>query len=195
MRCLLPLFFGACGLGCATTSAPPDSKAPAATSLQVSYGEKTHNAPTAGGDGGTPYRQLCPDSWVVTGLRGANGLYVDRVGVICSPLQLRRAEKKSGTGLSAACQRGDAKACMDAGDAAETDRQRARFYRAAALAYREASVATPRRRPATKPRPSNPVRSHRPLDYATIVTKIDDFTYALDWDGLDQVLTDLTQLS
>jgi hypothetical protein len=61
--------------------------------LEVSLGSNTFNAPSAGGDGGTPYQQLCPDGYVVTGMRGGSGLYVDRVGIICSPLELK--EKKS----------------------------------------------------------------------------------------------------
>ena len=53
---------------------------------KITLGDNTFNAPTAGGDGGTLFQQLCPDGYVVTGLRGGAGLYIDRVGIICSPL-------------------------------------------------------------------------------------------------------------
>ena len=58
------------------------------------FGGNTFNAPTAGGEGGTPYQQLCPDGYVVTGLRGGSGLYVDRVGIICSPLELQAPQAR-----------------------------------------------------------------------------------------------------
>ncbi len=57
---------------------------------KVTIGTNTFNAPTAGGDGGTPYTQLCPEGYVVTGLRGGSGLYIDRVGIICSPLESKK---------------------------------------------------------------------------------------------------------
>ena len=53
----------------------------------VTIGENTFNSPTAGGDGGTPFQHLCPEGYVMTGFRGAAGLYIDRVGIICSPLE------------------------------------------------------------------------------------------------------------
>lgn len=61
---------------------------------KVTIGSEAYNAPGAGGEGGTPFQQLCPDGYVVTGMRGGSGLYVDRVGVICSPLQQGDAKKK-----------------------------------------------------------------------------------------------------
>jgi hypothetical protein len=59
----------------------------------VTIGTNTFNAPTAGGDGGTPFQQLCPEGYVVTGLRGASGLYLDRIGIICSPLESKKGGK------------------------------------------------------------------------------------------------------
>lgn len=60
---------------------------------KVTLGTNTFNAPTAGGNGGTPFQQLCPEGYVVTGLRGGSGLYIDRVGVICSPLESKSKKK------------------------------------------------------------------------------------------------------
>ena len=60
---------------------------------KVTLGSNTFNAPTAGGNGGTPFQQLCPDGYVVTGLRGGSGLYIDRVGIICSPLESNTKKK------------------------------------------------------------------------------------------------------
>jgi hypothetical protein len=60
---------------------------------KVTIGTNTFNAPTAGGNGGTPYQQLCPEGYVVTGLRGGSGLYIDRVGIICSPLESNSKKK------------------------------------------------------------------------------------------------------
>ncbi len=61
---------------------------------KIVLGSNTFNAPAAGGEGGTPYQQLCPDGYVVTGLRGGSGLYVDRVGIICSPLETKKGPSK-----------------------------------------------------------------------------------------------------
>lgn len=61
--------------------------------LAVTIPDKTHNPKPAGGTGGNPYEQLCPPNWVVTGLRGGSGLYVDRVQIICSPLELSPSKK------------------------------------------------------------------------------------------------------
>ena len=60
---------------------------------KVTLGTNTFNAPTAGGNGGTPFQQLCPEGYVVTGLRGGSGLYIDRVGIICSPLESKSKKK------------------------------------------------------------------------------------------------------
>ncbi len=60
---------------------------------EIKLGTNTFNAPSAGGDGGTPYQQLCPDGYVVTGMRGGSGLYVDRVGIICTPLILQKKKE------------------------------------------------------------------------------------------------------
>lgn len=53
-------------------------------------GTNTFNAPSAGGEGGTPFNQLCPEGYVVTGLRGGSGLYIDRLAIICSPLETKK---------------------------------------------------------------------------------------------------------
>ena len=42
---------------------------------------------SAGGSGGTPYDIRCPENHVVTGIEGGAGRVVDRVTVICSPLE------------------------------------------------------------------------------------------------------------
>ena len=60
----------------------------------VVFGDKVFDAQQAGGDGGTPFRQLCPEGYAVTGLAGGSGLYIDRVGIICSPLKIERAKTK-----------------------------------------------------------------------------------------------------
>lgn len=59
---------------------------------KVTLGTSPFNTPSAGGDGGTPYQQLCPEGYVVTGMRGGSGLYVDRVGLICSPLVMKKGK-------------------------------------------------------------------------------------------------------
>ena len=41
----------------------------------------------AGGDGGVPYELKCPKGHVVTGIRGGEGIYLDSIQLICSPLE------------------------------------------------------------------------------------------------------------
>ena len=59
---------------------------------KLDIGTNTYNAPGVGGQGGTEFTQLCPDGYVMTGLRGGSGLYVDRVSIICSPIKLKAAK-------------------------------------------------------------------------------------------------------
>jgi hypothetical protein len=59
------------------------------SNITVGLGDNAFNSPTAGGEGGTPYTLLCPEGYVVTGVRGGSGLYIDRVGIVCSPLETR----------------------------------------------------------------------------------------------------------
>jgi len=42
---------------------------------------------SAGGEGGITYEIKCPKGHVVTGMRGGSGIYIDRVQLICSPLE------------------------------------------------------------------------------------------------------------
>ena len=42
---------------------------------------------SAGGEGGITYELKCPKGHVVTGMRGGSGIYIDRVQLICSPLE------------------------------------------------------------------------------------------------------------
>jgi len=42
---------------------------------------------SAGGEGGIAYELKCPKGHVVTGMRGGSGIYIDRVQLICSPLE------------------------------------------------------------------------------------------------------------
>jgi len=42
---------------------------------------------SAGGEGGISYEIKCPKGHVVTGMRGGSGIYIDRVQLICSPLE------------------------------------------------------------------------------------------------------------
>lgn len=62
--------------------------------VKVTTGSKVHEGDSAGGQGGTPFRQLCPDGYVMTGLQGGSGLYIDRVSIICSPLETKESKKK-----------------------------------------------------------------------------------------------------
>ena len=41
----------------------------------------------AGGDGGVPFEVKCPKGHVVTGVRGGEGIYLDSIQLICSPLE------------------------------------------------------------------------------------------------------------
>jgi len=41
----------------------------------------------AGGEGGVQYEVKCPKNFVVVGIRGGSGLYIDSVQLICSPIE------------------------------------------------------------------------------------------------------------
>ncbi len=50
----------------------------------ATLGGQEHKTSAAGGYGGTVYEQRCPTGFVVSGIHGGAGLYVDRVGLICT---------------------------------------------------------------------------------------------------------------
>ncbi len=54
---------------------------------KVKVGSSKRYTSSAGGEGGVNYEIKCPKGHVVTGLRGGSGLYIDRVQLICSPLE------------------------------------------------------------------------------------------------------------
>jgi hypothetical protein len=56
---------------------------------KVSIGNNTYNSPSVGGEGGAQFQQLCPEGYIMTGIRGGAGLYLDRLQIICSPLVSR----------------------------------------------------------------------------------------------------------
>lgn len=171
-------------LGCATTD-PTPAPTPITTPYELVIGTKTHHSPQAGGDGGTPYVQLCPEGWVVTGIRGGSALYVDRVGVICSPASVRaKGVAARPTRPGRTCKDGDPDRCFAAASTATTDAERARLFRRAAELYREqarAKLRTPR-----TTRPGGP--------YGDLFKKVGPLTYVGNGPGLNAELTDLTQL-
>ncbi|MEZ4265259.1 MAG: hypothetical protein R3F39_02685 [Myxococcota bacterium] len=54
---------------------------------RASLGSKTRFTARAGGEGGVAYEVKCPKGYVVTGMRGGSGLYLDSAQLICSPLE------------------------------------------------------------------------------------------------------------
>lgn len=58
-----------------------------ASSGRVTLGSKTRFTARAGGEGGVAYEVKCPKGYVVTGMRGGSGLYLDSAQLICSPLE------------------------------------------------------------------------------------------------------------
>ncbi len=54
---------------------------------KASLGSKTRFTARAGGEGGVAYEVKCPKGYVVTGMRGGSGLYLDSAQLICSPLE------------------------------------------------------------------------------------------------------------
>lgn len=49
--------------------------------------DPTQRTPTFGGSGGTGFELRCGQGYVLTGLRGRQGMVVDRVGVLCRPVR------------------------------------------------------------------------------------------------------------
>lgn len=55
--------------------------------VKVKIGSNEQYAEHCGGHGGTPYFAQCPKGYVVTGIRGGAGKFVDGIQLICSPLE------------------------------------------------------------------------------------------------------------
>jgi len=55
--------------------------------VPVKLGTNTRNTGAAGGSGGYEFNESCPRGYVVTGMRGAAGKYLDSLSLICSPLE------------------------------------------------------------------------------------------------------------
>lgn len=54
---------------------------------KTKIGSSKRYTSSAGGEGGISYELKCPKGHVVTGMRGGSGIYIDRVQLICSPLE------------------------------------------------------------------------------------------------------------
>jgi len=55
--------------------------------VPVKLGPATKNTGAAGGSGGYEFNESCPKGYVVTGMRGAAGKYLDSISLICSPIE------------------------------------------------------------------------------------------------------------
>ena len=55
---------------------------------KVTTGSRTRETESAGGPGGKLYELECPKGYVVTGVRGGSGKYLDSISLICSPLSM-----------------------------------------------------------------------------------------------------------
>ena len=55
---------------------------------KVTTGSRTRETEQAGGPGGKLYELECPKGYVVTGVRGGSGKYLDSISLICTPLEL-----------------------------------------------------------------------------------------------------------
>ncbi len=55
---------------------------------KVTTGSRTRETESAGGPGGKLYDLECPKGYVVTGVRGGSGKYLDSISLICSPLSM-----------------------------------------------------------------------------------------------------------
>jgi hypothetical protein len=55
---------------------------------KVKTGSRTKETDAAGGPGGKLYALECPRGYVVTGVQGGSGKYLDSISLICSPLEL-----------------------------------------------------------------------------------------------------------
>ena len=169
-------------LGCAHTDVTKN--------VEVKVAARTYSPPAAGGDGGTAFSMLCPDGYVVTGLSGGSGLYVDRVSLICSPLRLQKVGVESKT-RPTVCKPDEPDRCMDAAALAESPEERARLFQIAAEAYRERARAP---KPSTLVRPGPEPRILPAVDYNRMVSKVADDHHAIDGDELDTYLTDKSVL-
>jgi hypothetical protein len=55
--------------------------------VKAKVGSNEQYAEHVGGHGGTPYFAQCPKGFVVTGIRGGSGKFVDGIQLICSPIE------------------------------------------------------------------------------------------------------------
>ena len=55
---------------------------------KIKTGNRSKETEPAGGPGGKLYELECPRGYVVTGIRGGEGKYLDSISLICSPLEL-----------------------------------------------------------------------------------------------------------
>lgn len=53
---------------------------------EATIGKTKRYTSSAGGEGGVAYELKCPKGFVVTGVRGGSGIYLDSIQLICSPL-------------------------------------------------------------------------------------------------------------
>jgi hypothetical protein len=53
----------------------------------VRVGRSTTVLPSVGGEGGGAFTRMCPEGYVVVGLRGRSGGMVDAIEVVCGPLE------------------------------------------------------------------------------------------------------------
>lgn len=53
----------------------------------VTIGSSKRYTSSAGGEGGVAYELKCPKGYLVTGVRGGSGIYLDSIQLICSPLE------------------------------------------------------------------------------------------------------------
>lgn len=49
--------------------------------------QPAQTTPAFGGSGGSPFTLSCGSGYVLTGLRGRSGVWVDRIGVLCRPVR------------------------------------------------------------------------------------------------------------
>ena len=54
---------------------------------RTSVGSTTRILQRVGGEGGEPYTRLCPSGYVVVGIQGRSGGFVDSFQVVCAPLE------------------------------------------------------------------------------------------------------------
>jgi hypothetical protein len=184
---LLRLLMVGVAAGCATVPAEPSP-----VRVEV-LSNKTFLSKVAGGTGGTPFSLLCPDGWVMTGLKAGSGLYVDRVVAVCSPLRVTSgaaADAPSSGADHEACGAGDPEACLRAGNGATADAKRAEYFRRAAALFKERSGAGQK-----SARPSS-VRLPPPeqVDYSRMAERVSEWHYRLKRGPIRAELSDLSRL-